>query len=77
MISGGAWTGHHRRLWHPFRRERHARQPAPLQRAGRYRQRRAQRHFSLVFPTWVSLVGITLIQLNYVLAPRIPFLDRF
>jgi len=32
---------------------------------------------SIVFPTWVSIVGIALIQLNYVLAPRIPFLDRF
>ena len=32
---------------------------------------------SLVFPTWVSIAGIALIQLNYVLAPRIPFLDRF
>jgi uncharacterized membrane protein len=32
---------------------------------------------SLVFPTWVSIAGIVLIQLNYVLASRIPFLDRF
>lgn len=31
----------------------------------------------VVFPTWVSIVLIVLIQLNYVLAPRIPFLDRF
>jgi hypothetical protein len=32
---------------------------------------------SLIFPTWVSIAAIVLIQLNYVLAPRIPFLDRF
>ncbi len=32
---------------------------------------------SLVFPTWVSIALIFLIQLNYVLAPRIPFLHRF
>lgn len=33
---------------------------------------------SLVFhTTLVSIAGILLIQLNYVLAPRIPFLDRF
>jgi TMEM175 potassium channel family protein len=32
---------------------------------------------SLVFPTWVSIALIVLVQLNYVLAPRIPFLDRF
>ena len=31
----------------------------------------------LVFPTWVSIALIFLIQLNYVLAPRIPFLHRF
>ncbi len=31
----------------------------------------------LVFPTWVSIALIVLIQLNYVLAPRIPILDRF
>jgi len=31
----------------------------------------------LVFPTWVSITLIVLIQLNYVLAPRIPFLHRF
>jgi uncharacterized membrane protein len=31
----------------------------------------------LVFPTWVSIALIVLIQLNYVLAPRIPFLHRF
>jgi uncharacterized membrane protein len=31
----------------------------------------------LVFPTWVSIVLIVLIQLNYVLAPRIPILHRF
>lgn len=32
---------------------------------------------SAVFPTWVSIALIVLIQLNYVLAPRIPILDRF
>jgi uncharacterized membrane protein len=31
----------------------------------------------LVFPTWVSIGLIILIQLNYVFAPRIPFLHRF
>ena len=31
----------------------------------------------LVFPTVVSIVLIFLIQLNYVLAPRIPILNRF
>jgi uncharacterized membrane protein len=31
----------------------------------------------LVFPTWVSITLIVLIQLNYVLAPRIPILHRF
>ena len=31
----------------------------------------------VVFPTIVSIVLIFLIQLNYVLAPRIPFLQRF
>ncbi|HSS60919.1 MAG TPA: TMEM175 family protein [Candidatus Limnocylindrales bacterium] len=31
----------------------------------------------LVFPTWVSITLIVLIQLNYALAPRIPFLQRF
>jgi uncharacterized membrane protein len=31
----------------------------------------------LVFPTWVSITLIVLIQVNYVLAPRIPFLHRF
>jgi uncharacterized membrane protein len=31
----------------------------------------------LFFPTWVSISLIVLIQINYVLAPRIPFLDRF
>jgi len=31
----------------------------------------------LVFPTWVSITLIVLVQLNYVLAPRIPFLHRF
>jgi uncharacterized membrane protein len=29
------------------------------------------------FPTWVSIVLIVLIQLNYVIAPRIPLLHRF
>ena len=32
---------------------------------------------SLFFPTWVSITLIVLVQLNYVLAPRIPFLHRF
>jgi uncharacterized membrane protein len=32
---------------------------------------------SLIFPTWVSIALIVLIQLNYVLAPRIPILHRF
>ena len=32
---------------------------------------------SLVFPTWVSITLIVLIQLNYVVAPRIPILHRF
>jgi uncharacterized membrane protein len=32
---------------------------------------------SLVFPTWVSIGLIALIQLNFVFAPRIPFLHRF
>jgi uncharacterized membrane protein len=32
---------------------------------------------SVVFSTWVSIVLIVLIQLNYVIAPRIPFLHRF
>lgn len=32
---------------------------------------------SLVFPTWVSIALIALIQLNYVIAPRIPILHRF
>jgi uncharacterized membrane protein len=31
----------------------------------------------IVFPTWVSIALIFLIQLNYVIAPRIPFLHRF
>lgn len=31
----------------------------------------------LFVPTWVSIALIVVIQLNYVLAPRIPFLDRF
>ncbi len=31
----------------------------------------------VIFPTWVSIALITLIQLNYVLAPRIPILGRF
>jgi len=31
----------------------------------------------LIFPTWVSIALIVLIQLNYVLAPRIPFIHRF
>jgi len=32
---------------------------------------------SVIFPTWVSIALIVLIQLNYVLAPRIPILNRF
>ena len=31
----------------------------------------------IVFPTWVSITLIFLIQLNYVVAPRIPVLHRF
>jgi len=31
----------------------------------------------IVFPTWVSITLIFLIQLNYVVAPRIPILHRF
>jgi uncharacterized membrane protein len=31
----------------------------------------------LIFPTWVSITLIVLVQLNYVLAPRIPVLHRF
>ena len=31
----------------------------------------------IFFPTWVSITLIVLVQLNYVLAPRIPFLHRF
>lgn len=30
-----------------------------------------------IFPTWVSIALIFLVQLNYVLAPRIPILDRY
>lgn len=30
-----------------------------------------------IFPTWVSIGLILLVQLNYVLAPRIPILDRY
>ena len=32
---------------------------------------------SVKFPTWMSIALIVLIQLNYVLAPRIPILNRF
>ena len=32
---------------------------------------------SAFFPTWVSITLIVLIQLNYVIAPRIPILHRF
>ena len=32
---------------------------------------------SIVFPTWVSITLIFLVQLNYVIAPRIPLLHRF
>lgn len=31
----------------------------------------------VIFPTWVSIALITLIQVNYVIAPRIPILGRF
>ncbi len=31
----------------------------------------------VIFPTWVSIALIILIQINYVLAPRIPLLGRF
>lgn len=31
----------------------------------------------VIFPTWVSIALIILIQLNYVVAPRIPILHRF
>jgi uncharacterized membrane protein len=31
----------------------------------------------VIFPTWVSIALITLIQVNYVLAPRVPILGRF
>jgi uncharacterized membrane protein len=31
----------------------------------------------LVFPTWVSIGLIFLVQLNYVIAPRVPILHRF
>jgi uncharacterized membrane protein len=32
---------------------------------------------SILFPTWVSIALIVLIQINYVIAPRIPILHRF
>lgn len=32
---------------------------------------------SIFFPTWVSIALIVLVQLNYVIAPRIPVLHRF
>ena len=32
---------------------------------------------SILFPTWVSIALIVLVQLNYVIAPRIPILHRF
>ena|SRR5712671_6433710 len=32
---------------------------------------------AIFFPTWVSIALIALIQLNYVIAPRIPLLHRF
>lgn len=32
---------------------------------------------SFIFPTWVSIALVILIQLNYVFTPRIPILDRF
>ena len=31
----------------------------------------------IVFPTWVSIMLIFVVQLNYVIAPRIPILHRF
>jgi len=31
----------------------------------------------LIFPTWVSITVIILVQLNYVVAPRVPILGRF
>jgi uncharacterized membrane protein len=31
----------------------------------------------ILFPTWVSIALIFLVQLNYVIAPRIPILHRF
>jgi uncharacterized membrane protein len=31
----------------------------------------------IVFPTWVSITLIFLVQLNYVIAPRLPILHRF
>jgi uncharacterized membrane protein len=31
----------------------------------------------LIFPTWVSIALVILIQLNYAIAPRIPILGRF
>ena len=31
----------------------------------------------IIFPTWVSIALIFLVQLNYVFAPRIPILHRF
>jgi len=31
----------------------------------------------VIFPTWVSITLIVLIQLNYVIAPRLPILHRF
>ena len=31
----------------------------------------------IVFPTWVSIALIFLVQLNYVIAPRLPILHRF
>jgi hypothetical protein len=31
----------------------------------------------IISPTWVSITLIFLVQLNYVIAPRIPILHRF
>jgi len=31
----------------------------------------------IIFPTWVSIALIFLVQLNYVIAPRLPILHRF
>ena len=53
-------------MWHCLRRERAAQSLYAAATA-----------LCLVLPTWVSIGLIVLIQLNYAIAPRIPFLDRF